>query len=195
MSLQTVEGGNVLLVPLEIRLDDLDRLEDILRRLRDAGGQPGISEPGASIKDESQDQKSKRVVDDFNKALGMTQQAAGTMKSMASNPLGFMMGLMTNPYVMAAIAAAMTGKMVLDILMLQGNVLDKHFKRIIDRENNKGLRRNERQQIRTGLGRQVIITGASGSTSPEYAINTFRSVRDGTISQADSFEIRKGYRF
>lgn len=138
----------------------------------------------------------KKIQSILNKGIG-TSGPQGVQNAMAlfQNPQGFLLSLLANPYVAAAILGTASAKMILDILMLQGNVLDKHFKRVITKEDNAARRRHSRAAIRAGLGDQVIITNESGSTSPAYAINTYAARRNGDVDTMKAFQIRNGYRF
>ena len=84
---------------------------------------------------------------------------------------------------------------MLDWLMIQGNILDRHFKRILAQEQNVGVRRADRQATKVGIGRQVIIVSHSGRQGVEYAFNSYEARRTGEIEQTDVFNIRYGYRY
>jgi hypothetical protein len=195
MVLQLQESSNAIMVPIEIKLERLEQLEEISRRMRAA------DVPGIPARDRTLSFEEDTAVDDaaaamFQRLTGGSPQA-GLRNGMSffSNPTGFLMGLMANPIVAAAILGAASAKMILDLLMMHGNVLDIHFKRLITKEDNAARRRHSRQAIRAGLGDQVIITHESGSTSPAYAINTYAARNNGDVDSMKAFQIRKGYKF
>jgi len=115
--------------------------------------------------------------------------------SMLKNPKGFIMGLMSNPAVAAALIAAGYLTLMLEISMMQSGALDKHFRRIVVNEIIKSVRPLQRRMTQVGLGRQVIFTSESGSTQPQLAFNSYAALRRGDINQVDSFQIRNGYKW
>jgi len=119
----------------------------------------------------------------------------GDALNMIRNPKGFIMGLLANPAVAAALIAAGYLTLMLEISMMQSGVLDKHFKRIVTDEYIKSVRPLERRMTQVGLGRQVIFTSESGSTSPGLAFNSYDAIHRGQIDQVDAFQIRSGYKW
>ena len=195
MSLQIQEQNNTIIVPLEIKLEKLNELKELVAELKqiDISGIPQ-SQGRKSKKGATTDAEMGEVI---KKYLGIQDAKSGarTATQLFSNPKGFLIGLMTNPYVAAAFIAAGLGSAILDFLMLQGNILDRNFKRIIAKEILAGVRRTERKQTQTGLGRQVIITSQSGSNQPEYSFNSYEARRTGEIDAMTAFQIRRGYKF
>ena len=195
MSLQIMEQNNAIIVPLEIKLEKLNELKELVAELKQIDIS-GIPQTGGrrSKKKETTEAEMGEII---KKHLGIQDARSGaqTATQLFSNPKGFLIGLMSNPYVAAALIAAGLGAAVLNFLMLQGNILDRHFKRIIAKEILAGVRRTQRRQTQTGLGRQVIITSHSGSNEPEYAFNSYEARRTGQIDSMTAFQIRKGYKF
>lgn len=194
MSLVIMETSNVIIAPIEIKLDKLEKLETIVQRMRTADAKiPKRDQTLSSDEDTSIEDKLSQL---FSKTVG-NSPAGGVRNAMrlVQNPMGFIMGIVSNPVVAGAILAAASAKMILDILMMHGNVLDKHFKRLLVAEDIKSRSRQSRQALRTGLGDQAIFTNASGSTAPQYAFNSYAAVRDGSIRGMKAFQIRRGYRF
>lgn len=114
---------------------------------------------------------------------------------MLMNPRGFIMGLLSNPAVAAALLTAGFGMAMLEIAMMHSAPLDKHFKRIVRDEFINMIRPLQRRQTQVGIGRQVIFTSQSGSTQPELAVNSYDLLRRGEINQIEAWQIRKGYRW
>lgn len=199
MALVLQESSNAIIAPIEIKLDKLEKLEGVVKRMRaaDAGLPKGGGSTAGKGKLSFEDDTIENTLESmFGRGVGTTGAAgARNAMSLVQNPMGFIMGIVSNPIVAGAILAAASAKMILDILMLQGNVLDKHFKRVITKEDNAARRRHSRAAIRAGLGDQVIITNESGSTSPAYAINTYAARRNGDVDTMKAFQIRNGYRF
>lgn len=195
MVLMLQESSNAIVAPIEINLEKLEKLEEVVKRMRAADSKiPKGSQPTEAPAEGGIEETMKGML---SRGTGGGSAAAGihNVQSLASNPMGFILNIVSNPYVAAAILGAASAKVILDRLMLQGNILDKHFKRILANENNVGRRRQSREAIRAGLGDQVIITNRSGSTSPQYASNTYAAVRNGEISSMKAFQIRRGYKF
>lgn len=115
--------------------------------------------------------------------------------SMLKNPKSFIMGLISNPAVAAALIAAGYLSLMLEISMMQSGVIDKHFRRIVTDEMIKSVRPLQRRMTQVGIGRQVIFTSESGSTQPALAFNSYAVLRRGEINQVDSFQIRSGYKW
>lgn len=194
MVLMLQESSNAIVAPIEINLDKLEKLEEVVKRMRSADSKIPKQDQKLSYEDDTIENTFKGML---SRGTGGGSAAAGihNVQSLASNPMGFILNIVSNPYVAAAILGAASAKVILDNLMLQGNILDKHFKRILANEANVGRRLHSRQAIRAGLGDQVIITNRSGSTSPAYAANTYASVRKGEIDSMKAFQIRRGYKF
>jgi len=114
---------------------------------------------------------------------------------MSKNPMGFMIKLINNPYVAAAIAVIAIGAIIYELYTVQGGIFDLYFKRIVVDEFIKGREREAKQAIRIGLGRSVVITTRSGTNTPESSFNSFEAVRSGEMESIKSFQIRKGYMF
>ena len=198
MSLALVESSNAIIAPIEIKLDKLEKLEDVVRRLRaaDMDLPPEMNPRDKTLSFEGDTAVEDKLSQIFANTIGNSgPQAARNVMGMASNPLGFIMGIVSNPVVAGAILATASAKMVLDILMMHGNILDRHFKRIIVNEQNAAKRTADKQALRVGLGDQVIFTNKSGSTSPQYAFNSYAAVNDGSIREMQNFQIRRGYKF
>ncbi len=193
MSLVLIEQSNAIVAPIEIKMDSLERLEEIVTRLRAADQK--IPKQGQSTAGDSLEVVEQRIQHMFEKTMESPTAGAQNLMSMVNNPLGFIMGIVTNPVVAGAILATASAKMILDILMMHGNVLDKHFKRLLVNEDIKSRSRASRQALRVGLGDQVIFTSETGSTSPQYSFNSYAAVRDGTMRDMRAFQIRRGYRF
>ena len=196
MSLQIHEEGNAIVVPLEIKLEKLDKLEDLINELRQLDAEiPQLAEqqkPGLVGQEEFDNQWEKA----FEKQIGKFNAPGPiTGVQLLQNPVAGLISLFSNPYVASALIAAGVGMALLDWFMIQGNILDKHFKRIIANEYNVGVRRQDRQATKVGIGRQVIITTHSGRQGVEYAFNSYEAVRTGEIAQTDIFNIRYGYRY
>jgi len=115
--------------------------------------------------------------------------------SLLKNPQSFIMGLMSNPAVAAALIAAGYLTIMLEISMMQSGALDKHFRRIVTDELIKAVRPLQRRMTQVGIGRQVIFTSESGSTQPGLSFNSYAVLRRGEINQVDSFQIRNGYKW
>lgn len=115
--------------------------------------------------------------------------------SMLKNPKGFILGLLSNPAVAAALIAAGYLTFMLEISMMQSGALDKHFRRIVVNEIIKSVRPLQRRMTQIGLGRQVIFTSESGSTQPTLAFNSYGILRKGEINQVDAFQIRSGFKW
>lgn len=194
MSLQVQEEGNAIVVPIEIKLDKLEQLREIIQELRSTASEIPIeaSDPAASAQDFN-----KQFETAFKEKFGeiRTPTGASDVRQLMDNPVQFMIGLFSNPYVAAALVAVGFGKVMLDFLMLPGGPLDRFFKRKIHMESNAALRVHEKQQTRTGLGRQVIITSATGRAGVEHAFNSYEARRTGEIDSIEFFQIRRGYRF
>ncbi len=193
MPLNFSESSNAIIVPIELKLDNLEKLEEVVGRLRDADKKLPAAEKAMTPEEDEMLEKTmgNMLLQGGKSANSLMSNTAGFF----NNPLMFILNIVSNPYVAAAIIGAASAKMILDRLMLQGNILDKHFKRIITAERNAGRRRESRQAIRAGLGVQVIFTNESGSTSPEYAFNSYAARRNGEIDAMKIFQIRKGYKF
>jgi len=127
--------------------------------------------------------------------LGGAEFGVGEGMQMLMNPRGFIMGLLSNPAVAAALLTAGFGMAMLEIAMMQSAPLDKHFRRIVTDEFIKMVRPLQRRQTQVGIGRQVIFTSESGSTQPQLAINSYDVLRRGEINQIESWQIRKGYKW
>ena len=193
MPLVLSESANSIVAPIELKLANLEKLEEIVGRLREADKKLPKQEQQISPKE---DEMLEKTMGNLLQQGG--KQANAGMRNAAgffNNPMMFMLNLVSNPYIAAAILGAASAKMILDRLMMQGNILDKHFKRVITMERNVGRRRESRQAIRAGLGTQVIFTNESGSTSPQYAFNSYAARRNGEIDSMKIFQIRRGYRF
>lgn len=220
MTLQILESTNSIIVPLEIKLDKLDDLKKIVQELKEVDIE-SIAKTGVGSSDQqmaaSIEKLLKKVFPQYTEEEKMEKkmkaeekarekllrkflpesatEGAQDVAQLITNPKGFLLGIISNPYVATALVAAGLGKVMLDYFMLQGNILDKHFKRIIAKEQLAGLRRQQRKQTQTGLGRQVIFTSHSGSNEPEYAFNSFEARRSGAIDSMTAFQIRRGYKF
>ena len=125
----------------------------------------------------------------------MDEGVAAEGLSMLKNPKGFIIGLMSNPAVAAALIGAGYLTLMLEISMMQSGPLDTHFRRIVVDELIKSVRPIQRRMTQIGIGRQVIFTSASGSTQPALAFNSYDALRRGEINQVDSFQIRNGYKW
>jgi len=215
MSLTITETNNAIIVPLEIKLEKLHQLRELITELKSIDASEATTLKSVTDKkttdDESpkkQSKSSKKINPDYassedehalNDAIKKyfkkgTKGSQETINFFTDAP-GTIIRLLANPYVAAALVAAGLGTQILNWLMIQGNVLDRHFKRIIADEILAGVRRMERQKTQAGLGRNVIFTSHSGSTEPEFAFNSYEAVRTGEIAQTDAFQIRRGYRF
>lgn len=115
--------------------------------------------------------------------------------SLLKNPKSFIMGLLSNPAVAAALIAAGYLTIMLEISMMQSGALDRHFRRIVTDEIIKSVRPLQRRMTQVGIGRQVIFTSESGSTQPQLAFNSYDVLRRGEINEIDSLQIRKGYKW
>lgn len=135
----------------------------------------------------------KKKVEGALKEIDMGVASEGL--SMLKNPKSFIMGLMANPAVAAALIAAGYLTLMMEIAMMQSGPLDKHFRRIVVHELIKSVRPLQRRMTQVGLGRQVIFTSESGSTQPQLAFNSYAVLRRGEINQVDSFQIRNGYKW
>jgi len=214
MSLTITETNNAIIVPLEIKLEKLHQLRELITELKsiDTSEATVTSVTDKKTTDDESSKKqsklSKKIHPDYasskdadalqntiEKYLKKAQTGTENGLDLLTNPKHFIMSLLSNPYITAALVAAGLGAQILNWLMIQGNVLDRHFKRIIADENLAGVRRMERQKTQAGLGRNVIFTTHSGSIEPEFAFNSYEAVRTGEITQTDAFQIRKGYRF
>ena len=198
MSLNSEQNGNEILVPIEIKLDKLEQLEGIVQRLREASKQVpdvpgGIPSPAGEAGQMQFDSAFEEMV---HKTLDNIQipQGPGSALTMMRNPSGFLIGLLSNPYVAAALMAAGLGPQILDWLTMHGMPFDKNFKRILVAEDNVGRRREDRMKVRVGL-QQVIFANTHGHQSPEYAFNSYQQVNDKEIFDMDIYRIRTGYRF
>lgn len=192
MSLQIVEQNNAIIVPLEIKLDRLDDLKKVVQELK----QVDISSLESTGSGASDEQMATAIEKHMKKLFPQTaMEGAQDVTQLITNPKGFLMGIISNPYVASALVAAGLGAQILNWMMIQGNILDRHFKRIIATEQLAGIRREQRKQTQTGLGRQVIFTSHSGSNEPEYAFNSFEARRSGDIDNMTAFQIRRGYKF
>jgi len=197
MSLQIQEQNNAIIVPLEIKLDKLNELKEIVAELKrlsselpeEVGG--GEDLLAQDLLGAEKGKKGKSIVNEIAAASNDNQQVMRLM----TDPQNAIIGMMSNPYVAAALAAAGLGAAMMNWLMIQGNILDRHFKRIITEERLAGIRRDQRRQTQIGLGRQVIITSHSGSNEPEYAFNSYEARRTGQIDSMNAFQIRRGYKF
>jgi len=200
MSLVQVQEGNTIMVPLEIRLADLEQVDAALqklRKMRDEGGTYDRELASQLLDSENRQQGAPGFAGMAGNELGMNlgMEGAQTLVGLARNPAGFLVNIIRmHPYIAAALMAAGLGVAVFELLTRKGMPLDIHFKRILALEINKGRRREERQQIRTGR-RQVIFTSNSGSTTPELAFNSYEAVRNGEIFAMDIFRVRSGYQF
>lgn len=199
MALQVFDQGNAIVVPLEIKLDKLENLRDIVKELKQIDSKTSTTpqDSGLSVYGWEDEIAFEAMMQNFlrKNVGGNPTQIMGNMTGMLNNPQSFIMGLLSHPAVAAALIASGLGFAILEFMMMQGNVLDKYFKRELVKENIKGRRREERQQIRAGLGRGIIITNRHGSTSPETAYNSYEAVNSEKGSQAEAFQIRKGYRY
>lgn len=196
MSLQIQESGNAIIVPLEIKLGKLNELKDVVAELRKVSAEMPDIDIGADVLagdllDSEQGKKGKSMVQQISSEANDAQ----AVFDLLTDPKSSLVRMMSNPYVGAALVAAGLGAAMLNWFMLQGNILDRHFKRIIAQENLAGVRRAERKQTQIGIGRQVIITSHSGSNEPEYAFNSFEARRTGEIDSMNAFQIRRGYKF
>lgn len=193
MSLVLIEQSNAIIAPIEIKLDKLEKLESVVRRLRAAD--KNMPKEGRTFSSGNDFEIEQRITRMFERTVESPTAGVGNVMSLVNNPLGFVMGIVSNPVVAGAILAAASAKMILDILMMHGNVLDRHFKRLLVTEAIKSRSLADKQALRVGLGNQVILTNRSGSTSPQYALNSYAAVRDGSIRDMKAFQIRRGYRF
>lgn len=192
MSLQIIEQNNAIIVPLEIKLDRLDDLKKVVQELKQVD-LSAIETTGSGASDE---QMTTAIEKHMKKLFPQTAtEGLQDVTQLFTNPKGFLMSIISNPYVAAALVAAGLGVQIMNWMMVQGNILDKHFKRIIASEQLAGIRREQRKQTQTGLGRQVIFTSHSGSNEPEYAFNSFEARRSGDIDSMTAFQIRRGYKF
>lgn len=192
MSLQILEQNNAIIVPLEIKLERLEELKKIVQDLKEVD----ISSIENTGKGASDEQMATAIEKHMKKLIPQSgMEGVQDVTQLVTNPKGFLMGIISNPYVAAALVAAGLGAQILNWMMIQGNILDRHFKRIIAAEQLAGIRREQRKQTQTGLGRQVIFTSHSGSNEPEYAFNSYEARRSGDIDSMNAFNIRRGYKF
>ena len=194
-----MQEGNAIVVPLEIKLDKLKELEETIQKLRETektipqGANP--KSPGLSVYGWD-DSVEKAFENFFGNAVGTTPQAGmNNAMQIFRNPQAWFLGLLTNPYILAAFAAAGGAKFIQELLTMHGGIFDLHFKRVVTDENIKGRSRQDKEAVRVGIGRSVVITSHSGRNTPEYAFNSFEAVRSGEMENIKAFQIRKGYKF
>ncbi len=125
----------------------------------------------------------------------LTPEGVTNIIQMSKNPLGLVMRLMSNPVTAAIVAAIGAGVVMHKLLTMHGGVFDLNFKRVIVKETIKGRALAEKEAIRVGIGRGVVITTHGGSTTPEYEFNSFEVVRTGQMKNVRAFQIRLGYKY
>jgi len=216
MALLVYEEGNAIIVPLEIRLDKLFQLQEVATKLREIDSQmpegmlpttPGLSQnenlknmlerEAVGLRKGFQGDQEGLIKEGIEKFMseGVGPEQALNLLQMSKNPIGFMMRIISNPIVAPVIAAIAVGAVLHELFTMRGGVFDLYFKRIVVDELIKGRSRIDKEGIRVGLGKSVVITNESGSTVPESSFNSFEAVRSGEMESIKSFQIRKGYKF
>ena len=185
--------GGVPVPPTTAKAKKADQKMDEADKARDALLTQEEDEMMEDLMNEVAPDSIKKKVESALKNMDVGVASEGL--SMLKNPKGFIIGLMTNPAVAAALIAAGYLTFMLEISMMQSGALDKHFRRIVTNEIIKSVRPLQRRMTQVGLGRQVIFTSESGSTQPQLAFNSYGVLRRGEIDQVDSFQIRKGYKW
>ncbi len=111
------------------------------------------------------------------------------------NPLNFIIGLVTSPAGIAAIASAVVfaaGKMMMDELTRKGSIFDRTFKNVIDNRVEVLRTRELQQRLRVGFGEgsQLITTTNAGTTNPRYAFNSHNINNTDQMRANELFSIR-----
>lgn len=217
------DNGKIIWIDFEIRTRGLDKLKEAAEKLRSSkkemkeaapveseefienligelGGQDVTEEIGKILQEEiKKPEATKSIFEQLEDVIGRNTSSGIPGKEFLTNPIGAVLTVIqTVPIIGQAITAAIVisqlGPRILDWLMQKGNLLDRFFKRLLADELNVGRSREQRQEVRVGV-RQVIFTRESGSTDPEYAFNSFQSVRNHSIYEMDIFRVRKGYQY
>lgn len=211
MALNFVESSNVLIVPLEIKLTKLDKLQEAAKKLRETKREfpegtlpktPGMpTDDLQNILDREAVGLKKGFVGAKDSSLsGMLQNQLGpkgvtNIMQFAKNPIRLISLALTNPYIVPIIGVIATGAVLHELLVMRGGVFDLNFRRVVTQETIKGRSRQEKEKIRVGIGAGVVITTHSGYTTPEYAFNSFEAVRSGQMENVRAFQIRRGYAY
>jgi len=210
MTLNFDESGNVLIVPLEIKLGRLEKLQDAVKKLREAKKEYADVTDDKDDKAKKQDfdleveEKSKKEIIDITDSKtqmldtikdSLTPEGVTNIIQMSKNPMGLIMRLLSNPVTATIVASIGAGVIMHKLLTMRGGVFDLNFKRVVIAETIKGRALAEKEAIRVGIGRGVVITTNSGSTTPEYEFNSFEAVRTGQMKNIRAFQIRSGYRY
>lgn len=210
LTIQLMEESNAIIVPLEIKLDKLHELENVVKRLREVekdipenarvkspglGDSPTTSRKGETAKSLNDD-VGQAMEEFFKNSVGTSpKEGAQNAMQLLSNPQGYILGLMTNPYVISAFAVIGGAKFIHELLTIHGGIFDLHFKRETQKELIKGRDLQTKQAIRVGLGASVVITSKAGTNTPGEAFHSFEAVRSGEMENIKALQIRKGYGF
>ena len=185
-----------LIIDVELRDEDIQEevSEREIKETADTGVTLGDEEKAEQDTDQLLEGKIKDTMssdfieDRMHGALGAGGMAMGLGKA-AQNPMALVQMLGTKiPILGMAIAAALmipeVIKMIVDVLTKPGGIFDRRFKRIIAKEQNLFLKREQQRRRELGLDQVITttqVTSWNGLTFAEVS-NNLKEVRENGIS-------------
>jgi hypothetical protein len=175
-------------------------IEDEIKRIISENSQPQ-KQTGTTRLDADSTKKEKTELKTFKNKLtafdkgnvgeiqSLTSAQFGNVRQLASNPVQFMMGTV---FKKMAKGAGVVGlalilmevvKFIINELLKPGRLLDRRFKRDIEKEIFAFRSREEKQKLRQGFS-NIIITSIGGLRGGQYQTTaSLGMVKNGTISQ------------
>lgn len=185
-----------LIIDVELRDEDIQ--EEVAEREITETTETGVSLGNEEKKEQDTDQLIEGKVKDtmtgdfiedrMHQGISQTGMVMGLGKA-AQNPAALLQMLGTKiPILGMAIAAALlipeVIKMVVDVLTKPGGIFDRRFKRIIAKEQNLFLKREQQRRRELGLDQVITttqVTSWNGLTFAEIS-NNLKEVRENGIS-------------
>jgi len=212
-------GENVIRIPIEVQLDKLeelkkakDQLVQVKNDLHGTGkGSDKDFEKSLALANEQTVEEvlekqtinpNSKFYSSFQKIFNNITNAAGTGTDAMMSAVNWqnkLVSVLKNAPVIGVIVSAIFaskefGEYLFKWLTDYGRPWDLHFRRVLKTEMDLYRSREDRQKIRVGAT-QLIFTRMSGTSTPQYAFNTYQAVRNHEIYKMDIYRIRSGYRF
>ena len=115
--------------------------------------------------------------------------------NMLANPKSTMLNILrgAGPILAGIVMAIHIAPIVAKLLTKRGSIFDLTFREKADELNNVLRSRSSQQEIRVGMGTQIIFTTAAGTINPRDAYNTYTEKNHNEAEFERQWSVRDNY--